>query len=149
MVRAFKDTQIFILNPPGGKILQDSNDNSVVMKIVCAKHSFLFCADIKDRAMSRLLTYGDFLKSDVIKIPHHGGALGNSDIVASFFGFAAPSISVISVGTANKYGMPSRRTMDIITNLQSSIYMTKSYGATEIYGNPKSDILKVKTNNKN
>ncbi|MDO8525350.1 MAG: DNA internalization-related competence protein ComEC/Rec2 [Candidatus Omnitrophota bacterium] len=149
MIRAFNDTRIFILNPPVEKTLQDSNDNSIVMKIVCGKHSFLFCADIKDRAMSRLLTYEDFLRSDVLKIPHHAGALGNSRVVADFFDFVSPAISLISVGAANKYGMPSGRTMDIITDLRANIYMTKYSGAIEIYADPKSDMLRAQTSNKN
>ncbi|MFA6321705.1 MAG: DNA internalization-related competence protein ComEC/Rec2 [Candidatus Omnitrophota bacterium] len=125
--------EIFVLNPEKNKTLEDSNDNSIVLKIVCGKFNFLFCADIKDKAISRLNAYGNFLKSDLLKIPHHGGNLGNAQVVDRFVGEASPEISVISVGNMNKYGMPSKKTLDIINSYNSTTYVTKDIGMVEIY----------------
>ncbi len=123
---------ISVLNPEKNKILQDSNDNSIVLKIVYKNFSALLCADIKDKAMSRLLSYENFLNADVIKIPHHGGSPGNREVAEDFFLKVAPKTSVISVGAGNSYGMPSEKTMKIITGLQSKAYITKYEGAVEI-----------------
>jgi competence protein ComEC len=149
MVKVFPDTEMFVLNPERNNMLTDSNDNSLVLKLVYKDLSILLCGYVKDRTMSRLLTYENFLMSDILKVPHHGGFLGNNDVVADFFGFVSPKISLISVGAANKYGMPSGRTMAILNNLHSKICLTKDSGAIEIYGNFKMNAGKVKTFNKN
>ena len=149
IIRAFKDSEIFVLNPEKYKILSDSNDNSLVLKLRYRNYYFLLCGDIKDRAMSRLIQYGNFLRSDVMKVPHHGGALGNTKVVTDFFKLISPAISVISVGTANRYNMPSGKTVDIIAGLQTKSYMTKDGGAIEIYTDNRYGGLMVETTKEN
>ena len=149
IIRAFKDSEIFVLNPEKYKSLSDSNDNSLVLKLKYRNYNFLLCGDIKDRAMSRLIQYGNFLRSDVMKVPHHGGALGNTKVVTDFFSTVSPAISVISVGTANRYSMPSGKTVDIIAALRTKSYMTKDSGAIEIYADNGYGRLIIETARKN
>ncbi|MFA5144155.1 MAG: DNA internalization-related competence protein ComEC/Rec2 [Candidatus Omnitrophota bacterium] len=133
IVKAFQDVRVFVLNPArSDKILTDSNDNSLVLKIAYRNYTFLVCGDIRENAISRLLPYGNFLRSDLLKVPHHGGFLGNDKTVGEFFRLVCPRISVISVGASNKYGMPSRKTLRAIADSKSDIYMTKDSGAIEI-----------------
>lgn len=148
-LRAFADTSIFILNPVGEKELSDSNDNSIVLKIEYKNIAFLFCGDIKDRAMSRLLPVGNFLRSDIVKIPHHGGNPGNRKAAESFYSLVSPEISVVSVGSTGKYRMPSGDVINMLTYLKSKCYVTKYTGAIEIDVNPKSNKKLIKTLNKN
>jgi competence protein ComEC len=129
LLKAFGGAEIFVLNPENKERLQDSNDSSLVMKIVYKNISFLFCGDVKGKAISRLIEYGNFLKSDVLKVPHHGGVLGGGKVVADFFGFVAPGASVISVGASNQYNMPSGETMNIVTYSGGNSYLTKDDGA--------------------
>jgi competence protein ComEC len=143
LIRAFKGAEIFILNPEKDKMLADSNDNSLVLKVSYKSRDILLCGDIKDKAISRLISYGDFLKADIMKVPHHGGALGNTGIVKEFFDRVSPGIAIISVGAANKYGMPSGGTMAMITDLSSKLYLTKDSGAIKIYVNPRSNELEI------
>lgn len=40
----------------------------------------LFCGDIEEKAERRLLDiYGDTLRADVLKVPHHGSASATND----------------------------------------------------------------------
>ena len=40
----------------------------------------LFCGDIEEKAEKQLLDiYGDTLRADVLKVPHHGSASATSD----------------------------------------------------------------------
>ncbi|GEM_PF-158186 len=123
---------IYVLNPARGKSVADSNDNSLVLKMAYENVIFLFCGDIKDRAMSRLNSYGRFLRSDIVKVPHHGGSLGNYAAVSSFFGYVLPEVSVISVGRRSRYGMPLEETVGIIGSTGSEICATSKNGAIEI-----------------
>ncbi len=149
IVRAFKDSEIFVLSPEKNKGFSDANDNSLVLKLAYKNFNILLCGDIEEKAMSRIISYGDFLRSDVMKVPHHGGGLGNNKVVTNFFNSVSPEISVISAGAGNRYGMPSGKTMDIINAMPAKSYMTKYNGEIEVYVDTKSNKLKVKTNNKN
>jgi len=71
--------QMFVLNPPSkyfSGTSSDRNNNSIVIKLAYGKFSFLFCGDIKEAAAKDLLAYSRHLKSDFIKIPHHGTSMG-------------------------------------------------------------------------
>lgn len=126
------DARLFILNPPKRDELFDSNDNSIVLKLIYREKSVLFCGDITDGAMKRLSSYGGFLKSDVLKVPHHGGNLGDYDAVKNFFKKVSPKISIVSVGRRNRFKGPSVNTMKIITSLNSISYETRYNGAISL-----------------
>lgn len=123
------DVRLFVLNPPKDAELVDSNDNSIVVKLTYNGRSALFCGDITAKSMKRLASYGGFLKSDILKVPHHGGHLGDSDRVGDFFKKVSPGISVISVGRKNRFKGPSDGTLKIITSLNSKCYETSNGGA--------------------
>jgi len=126
------DTRVFVLNPEKYGDIADSNDNSIVLKLAYKNFTCLLCGDIEDKAAARIVSYGNFLKSRVMKVPHHGGCMENERIAKNFFETILPEICVISVGRINSYNMPSRKTIDIITQIKSKCYDTKSCGAIEI-----------------
>ncbi|MFH0763679.1 MAG: DNA internalization-related competence protein ComEC/Rec2, partial [Candidatus Omnitrophota bacterium] len=126
------DTGIFVLNPGKYEDIADSNDNSIALKLFCKNFTCLLCGDIEDKAIARLLSCGNFLKSRVMKVPHHGGRIEDGVAANNFFEMVSPEICIISVGRINSYNMPSQKTIDIIAQLKSKCYDTKSYGAIEI-----------------
>ena len=66
-----KDISIDILAPLTS--YEKDNNNSIVMQFVFDHKIFLFTGDIEKEAEYDLIkTYQDKLKSDVIKVPHHG-----------------------------------------------------------------------------
>ncbi len=130
-INSFDRARIVVLNPPDGDIL-DSNDNSMVLKLIYGKNSILFGGDITETAMERLFFYREFLESDILKVPHHGGLLGRRDIVKNFIKDVSPEVSIISVGKNNRYKAPSRQTLDILTSLNSTCYKTDEVGAITV-----------------
>ncbi|MDP1758977.1 MAG: ComEC/Rec2 family competence protein, partial [Thermodesulfovibrionales bacterium] len=48
------------------------NDSSLVLKIEGRNKSFLFTGDIEEEAEEDIIHLGKWLKSDVVKVPHHG-----------------------------------------------------------------------------
>ncbi|MCG2676567.1 MBL fold metallo-hydrolase, partial [bacterium] len=72
------DVFVQVLSPPKGQLWDHPNDNSVTIKLVYGKTSFLFTGDIEKSAINRLINeYGSRIKADVIQVPHHGSNTSN------------------------------------------------------------------------
>lgn len=117
------------------------NDTCVVNKLIYGKNSFLFTGDISSAGEQVLtdsqnnnqsaysheyatLKFYD-LKSDVLKVAHHGSKYSSSDL---FLQNVLPSIAVISVGAKNTYGHPTPEAMQRITNVGAKILRTDQLG---------------------
>ena len=118
------------------------NDSSLVLKIESASggrnKSFLFTGDIEEEAEEDIIHLGKWLKSDVVKVPHHGG---RTSAYKPFYEVASPEIAVISVGRDNSFGHPHQDTLDMLEG--AKIYRTDMNGAVKI--TEKDGKLEVKT----
>ncbi|MFA5146220.1 MAG: DNA internalization-related competence protein ComEC/Rec2 [Candidatus Omnitrophota bacterium] len=121
--------RIFVLNPKKEKAVFDSNDNSIVLKIVYGASSVLLCGDVTEKGISDLVSYGDLLRSDILKVPHHAGFPGSENIFRIFFKAVSPGVAIISVGNSVKFKERLNSTVDILTHLGSRCYITKQGGA--------------------
>jgi competence protein ComEC len=82
--------------------------------------------------------YGSFLKSDVLKVAHHGSKNSNSEI---FIGTVSPAYSIISAGIDNRYGHPNKEALDILNQFGSQILKTMDGGMIEFKSNGQNLIL--------
>jgi len=81
-----------------------NNNSSQVLKISDKFHSFLFTGDIEKKAEDLLIdSMGKKLKSDVLKVPHHGSKTSSS---IKFLQLVYPKIAVFSSKKNNKFGFP-------------------------------------------
>ena len=103
------------------------NNDSLVVKIEGGHSSFLFTGDIEEEAEENLLHLGRWLKSDVLKIPHHGG---KTSAYESFFRMTSPEIGVISAGRDNSFGHPHQEMLDALNRVR--IYRTDLDGAVKV-----------------
>lgn len=126
------NVKIFILNPAKNEEIQDSNDNSIVCKVVLGNSSILFCGDISSKAMSRIMPYGEFLQSDVVKIPHHGGSMGEESVAKEFFEKLSPRIFVISTNYRYSLLPVAKRSKELLESLESDISHTPDFILREI-----------------
>jgi competence protein ComEC len=93
-----------------GMEFEDSNNTSIVSKLIFGNSSFLFTGDIyKDVEESLTLTSFD-LNSKILKVAHHGSKTSSSE---KFLEKVLPEIAVISVGE-NKYGHPNKEVLEIL-----------------------------------
>lgn len=102
------------------------NNSSLVLKITGEKKSFLFTADTAEEAEDDMLHLGEWLKSDVIKVSHHGSRTSSAEY---FLKAVSPEAAVISVGRYNPYGHPHRETMERLEGMK--IYRTDIDGAVK------------------
>ena len=101
----------------------DLNNDSIVLKCVFFNNSYLFTGDATNEVEHILANgeYSDCLKSDVLKISHHGSKYSNS---AVFLNKVKPDFAVISVGKNNDYNLPAEVTLNKLNYLNLRIYRT-------------------------
>jgi competence protein ComEC len=128
-----KGYRIYALHPypefytmRGGDYISENND-SLVLKIEGNKSSFLFTGDIEEEAEENILHLGNWLRSSIIKVPHHGGKTSAS---RSFFKVVSPDIAVISAGRDNSFGHPHQEMLDSLQGAR--MYRTDIDGAVKI-----------------
>jgi len=114
------------------------NNASLVLKLLGKRHSFLFIGDVEEDAEDDLVHLGAFLRSDVIKVPHHGG---KTSVHQGLLSEISPSIAAISVGRDNSFGHPSSEMIEALSDIR--IYRTDRDGAIKITETEKG--LSVKT----
>ena len=110
---------------PFNETYSNINDYSPIIKIEYGNNSFLFTGDASNDLEDKVLSKNPNLKSDVLKIGHHGSATSTSK---SFLNAINPSIAVISVGVGNKYDHPTSKTLDLLNSTNVQIYRTDTYG---------------------
>ena len=135
--------RIYVLHPypgfytaNGNEYISDNND-SLVFKIEGRSRSFLFPGDIEEEAEEDILHLGKWLKSDVLKVPHHGG---KTSAYRPFLETVSADTAVISCGRDNSFGYPHQETLDA---LGTEIKRVDTDGAVKISEN--STGLDVKT----
>jgi competence protein ComEC len=116
----------------GGREYDAANNDSLVFRIESGGRSFLFTGDVEKEAEEDILHLGKWLKSDVLKTPHHGGKTSADE---AFFRAVSPDVAVISVGRDNSFGHPHQETLDALDG--ASIYRTDIDGAIKIKASEK------------
>lgn len=87
----------------------DKNDDSLVIKITYREVDILFTGDIGKKAESRLIASGQDIRSEILKVPHHGSRTSSS---APFLDAVQPRYAIFSLGQGNRYQFPHA---DVVT----------------------------------
>jgi competence protein ComEC len=127
--------------------IKDANLCSIVLRIVFQDNSFLFMADAYQSIEKELISKEKFcqenndyfcsvmvLKSDVLKVGHHGSKTSTSQ---EFVEKVSPEIAVISVGQNNNYGHPSEQTLDVLEKYDITVLRTDLIGDIKILSDGK------------
>jgi competence protein ComEC len=85
------------------------NDDSVVIRLSFGERAFLLTGDIEKRTEFILTDGTNHLKSDVVKVAHHGSRTSSID---KFVNATRPSLAVISVGLRSVYGHPHKEVVE-------------------------------------
>lgn len=115
----------FKILAPNSEKYDELNNYSIVLKLSFGNVNYLFTGDAQKESEEEILNNGIDIKSDVIKIGHHGSSTSTS---SKFLNAVNPKYAVISLGKDNSYGHPHK---EIITRLKISdikIYRTDENG---------------------
>jgi competence protein ComEC len=127
------DCSITVLHPYrefytlGGDDYEGENDSSLVLRVSGRRMSILLPGDVEEEAEEDKAHLGKALRSNVIKVPHHGEKTSAED---EFLSLVSPSIAVISVGKDNTFGHPNP---EVLQKLKGKmVFRTDRDGAVEI-----------------
>ena len=117
-----------------GQTLKDSNNTSIVAKLIFGQNSFLFTGDAYKSVERELLEKGIDINSDIVKVAHHGSKTSSdSDFIAQ----VSPEIAVISVGKNNTYGHPHQEVLETLAKYGINILRTDLNGDIKIISDGK------------
>jgi competence protein ComEC len=103
------------------------NNSSVVLHATVDRRRFLFTGDIEHEAE---LTIADRdLRSDVLKVAHHGSRSSTTD---GFLEQVAPKVAVISCGRGNLFGHPHRNVIDGLETHGVRTWRTDRDGSVDV-----------------
>lgn len=111
------DANIKVIYPGDDK--SNINDSSIVLKITYGKNSFLLTGDATSNVERKI--YNEDIKSDVLKVAHHGSSYSSTDV---FLDRVKPYYAVISVGKDNIYNHPSNKTLEKLNKRNIKVYRT-------------------------
>lgn len=106
-----------------GTDTSDLNDTSLVLKMTYNTTCVLFMGDASSNVEKNLLDKD--INCQVLKVGHHGSRYSSSD---EFIKKVSPIYGIIMVGKDNKYGHPTKKTLDILEKYQVNIYRTDEEG---------------------
>lgn len=120
-----------------GQAVSNINDTSIVSRLVYGDYSFLFTGDLEKAGEYSLLNNEINLKSNILKIGHHGSKTSTSDL---FLKTVEPDTAVIQVGKKNKYGHPAEEVLKRLQNITTLRNDIEGDIKMCVYGG---DILKI------
>jgi competence protein ComEC len=108
----------------------DTNANSIVLRLDYGDFSMLFMGDAESQTEERLLGKSEVdLKTKVIKIGHHGSKYATSE---NFLKRAQPEAAIISDGSWNRYGHPAQSVLDRLKAANAKVFRTDLQGDVTI-----------------
>lgn len=103
----------------------DFNNNSIVGRLSYGNFSMMFTGDAEKEEEASILANKGTLKSDVLKVGHHGSRTSTSP---EFLKAVAPKEAFISCGLNNDYGHPHKTTVAKLEKAKVHIYRTDRDG---------------------
>ena len=106
----FGDVKVKVLWPnASASSSRSANNDSVVLRLEYGAISILLTGDIEREAESQILSNGNNLKAEVIKVPHHGSRTSSTE---AFVAAVTPRLAIISVGQQSMFGHPHREVVE-------------------------------------
>ncbi len=122
-----------VLSPRmGAAEAEDSNDASVTALFSSTRFYFLALADLGEPGQMRIAPELGRLDSRdrplIMKVSHHGSA----DQYPELHEALAPNLALISAGKNNSYGHPTKRTLDLLRRVGSTVLRTDQMGSISV-----------------
>jgi competence protein ComEC len=112
--------------PPGDGRSRRANDSSVVLRIQCGGASVLLPGDLEGAGESELLAASPEVRSELLKVGHHGSRTSSTP---AFLAAVRPAAAVLSAGYANRYGFPHAGVLQAMAAAGVEVFRTDLDGA--------------------
>lgn len=119
--------RIDIIFPDRDVSLWETNDGSTVARLVYGDTRVMLTGDATKKTESLILESNkrEELKSDILKVGHHGSHTSTSE---DFLKAVAPEYDLISLGKDNKYGHPHKDILELLGKYTKNIFRTDELG---------------------
>ncbi|MGB6544781.1 MAG: ComEC/Rec2 family competence protein [Candidatus Acidiferrales bacterium] len=107
------------------------NDDSLVMRIVDGRLAWMLTGDIERPIERSMVSDGDTLAADFLKVAHHGSKTSSTD---AFLAAVHPRFAAISAGFENSYGHPAPEVVERLEAEGAIVYRTDLNGAITSIG---------------
>jgi competence protein ComEC len=119
-----------ILWPPDNDpVEKPTNNDSVVLLLADGAIHFLLAGDVEHQAESAMVSNGQPLRANFLKVPHHGSKTSSTP---DFLRAVSPTLAAISVGENNTFGLPNPGTLDRLKNMGIRYWSTAQAGAITV-----------------
>lgn len=125
-----------ILGPIDASKVTETNDYSVVIRLVWGETAFVFTGDAEkksEREMLAQFSSSDF-KCNVLKLGHHGSTTSSS---AEFLSATSPDMAIVSCGSGNSYGHPHKELLEELSARKIQVLRTDEEGTIVICSDKK------------
>jgi competence protein ComEC len=118
------------------------NNLSVMTRLDCGPHAFLFTADAEVGALVRLTHRPALAQAGVVKVPHHGA---RSSFEPEWIRQSRATVAVVSVGRSNPYGHPDREVLTAYARDRIRLFRTDRDGAVTVLARMSSPEVEIRT----
>ncbi|MCA9353885.1 MAG: MBL fold metallo-hydrolase [Candidatus Kaiserbacteria bacterium] len=126
VVQLGASTTVRILSPHGDATNWRSNVASVIVQVQYGEVAFMLTGDAPSSIEEYLAgAYGAGLKSQVLKLGHHGSDTSSSEV---FLEAVQPQYAVVSAGKDNRYGHPKGEVLSRARGMGTEIVSTAERG---------------------
>jgi len=119
----------FLVLHPVKPLVDDTNNNSIVLRLSYGNVVFLFTGDAEKEAEANILESGMIVQANILKVGHHCSRTSSS---AHFLDAVKPQVAIYMAGEGNRYGHPHEETITALTGVGAEIYGTNIHGTIMI-----------------
>ncbi len=123
------DSQFRVVHPEKKIIERITNNDSMVLVYEYKGYRILYTGDIEREAEGDIVDRGEDIKSNVLKVAHHGS---RTSTTLEFLRSVSPEIAIISVGEGNRYRFPSKYVLKKLKNKVNKVFRTDTDGAIQL-----------------
>ncbi len=116
--------------PVSSKEYSEVNNMSVALLLRYGKVQTLLAGDIEEDAEREIMKYGEGIRSQILKVPHHGA--DTSDYMP-FLQLVKAEAGIISVGRSNAFRHPSPRAISHHERVGTKLYRTDRHGNIRLF----------------
>jgi len=117
---------VYVIWPPRSLQGLETNERSLVLRIVFGKTAFLLTGDLEAAGEAGLLDREVDLRADVLKVGHHGSRRATSH---NLLERVRPTHAVISAGIRNPFSFPHPELLERLLDRNIAILRTDRHGA--------------------
>lgn len=122
--------KIEVLGPDEEAVQDDDNNNaSIVIKLTYGSTSFLLTGDAESRENKAMLDHGFDVRSNVLKLGHHGSRTSTNE---DWLQRVQPQLGIISAGQDNSFEHPHPEVIAALEKLKIRYIRTDEHGTITV-----------------